>query len=55
MASIIIILTLMAVGLYLLILGIQPKHETTPQVDFKDYWQSIRGKQGRFSSASRRR
>lgn len=59
MTATIIFLTLLAVGLYILIATMLPKESHTSsnmtQDDFKNYWKSVRSKQGRFSAASRQR
>ncbi len=59
MTATILFLTLLAVGLYILIATLLPKEthtsSNTTEDDFKNYWKSIRSKQGRFSAASRQR
>lgn len=55
MTAVIILLTILAVGLYIVNTSLLSRKDHYNQVDFKEYWNNMRVKQDRFSTASRRR
>ncbi|MDJ1471327.1 hypothetical protein QNI19_27920 [Cytophagaceae bacterium DM2B3-1] len=55
MAAIIIILSILTVGVYIINVSLLSHKDNYNQSDFKTYWNGMREKQGRYTTATRRR